>query len=89
PEPTSGDAPTAAVLTVPGPATPDTGADPAVEPIGPSAVPAQPVPGSVSRPRRPRRAASRPAGPPAGETDPDTSSEAGPDTGPGAGGDPV
>ena len=89
PEPTSGDAPTAAVLTVPGPVTPDTGVDPAVEPIGPSAVPAQPVPGSVTRPRRSRRAASRPAGPPVGETSPESSPEAGSEAGPEAGGDPV
>ncbi|MFI5954869.1 Rne/Rng family ribonuclease [Cryptosporangium sp. NPDC051539] len=39
---------------------------PATEPPGPVAVPAASVPAATSRPRRTRRAASRPAGPPEG-----------------------
>ncbi|NMH79115.1 Rne/Rng family ribonuclease [Pseudonocardia xinjiangensis] len=55
----SGDAPVAAVVTVP--ATPAAASEPAT----PVAVPPQPEPTGVTRPRRTRRAASRPAGPPA------------------------
>lgn len=60
PSATAGDAPVAAVLTVP--VTPEPGAAPA-----PVAVPPQPEPAPAARPRRARRAASRPAGPPAAE----------------------
>ena len=85
PEPTSGDSPVAAVLTVPGPAgTEPAAADPTSEPVEPPAVAPQPLPVAASRPRRARRAASRPAGPPAGDA-----AEAGTDTVPTVTGDPV
>ena len=78
PEATSGDAPVAVVLTVPGAdggsgevATVDA---PAVEgsptpapAVAVPSVPEQPAPSAATRPRRSRRAASRPAGPPAAE----------------------
>jgi len=60
PSATAGDAPVAAVLTMP--VTPEPSAAPA-----PVAVPPQPEPTPAARPRRARRAASRPAGPPAAE----------------------
>jgi ribonuclease E len=66
PAPTSGDAPAVAVVTVP--------AEGAAAPSAPTPVPPQPEPTVTARPRRARRAASRPAGPPpgaeSGETDP-------------------
>ncbi|WP_316690125.1 translation initiation factor IF-2 N-terminal domain-containing protein [Pseudonocardia sp. H11422] len=55
-----------------------TEAEPVVAGVQPTGVPAQPEPSTASRPRRSRRAASRPAGPPTGI-----------DAGEGAGGDPV
>jgi ribonuclease E len=58
PTATAGESPVAAVVTVPV----DT---PAAEPAPAPGVPPQPEPTVVSRPRRVRRAASRPAGPPA------------------------
>ncbi|MCO1656576.1 translation initiation factor IF-2 N-terminal domain-containing protein [Pseudonocardia humida] len=69
PAPASGDAPTAAVVTV-GADQASTGPAPAAAPVPP-----QPEPTAATRPRRARRAASRPAGPPAdgpapGEGDP-------------------
>ncbi len=81
PDPTSGDAPVAVVVTVPGPAAtgPDASPEPALA-VPPPVVPPQPAPSPVTRPRRSRRAASRPAGPPAAES---------PDAGADAGGDPV
>ena len=61
PTATVGDAPVAAVLTVP--SAPEATSEPAAEPV-PASVPAQAEPGPAVRPRRSRRAASRPAGPP-------------------------
>ena len=61
PKATVGDAPVAAVLTVP-----VTGGSNSSAPA-PVSVPPQPEPAVVSRPRRARRAASRPAGPPVAE----------------------
>jgi len=58
PTATAGDAPVAAVVTVPVDA-------PSSDPVPAPGVPPQPEPTMVSRPRRVRRAASRPAGPPA------------------------
>ncbi|MGI5131697.1 translation initiation factor IF-2 N-terminal domain-containing protein [Pseudonocardia sp. CA-107938] len=58
PTTTSGEAPAVGVVTVPAEAAPAAAAPP---------VPAQPEPTVTSRPRRARRAASRPAGPPVGE----------------------
>ncbi|MFD1530441.1 translation initiation factor IF-2 N-terminal domain-containing protein [Pseudonocardia aurantiaca] len=61
-----GDAPVAVVLTVPAPSAADaTATDIAVEPAVPVSAPPQPEPTGATRPRRARRAASRPAGPPA------------------------
>jgi ribonuclease E len=70
-----GDAPVAAVVTVP--SSPAAASEPAV----PAAVPPQPEPTVVTRPRRSRRAASRPAGPPV--------TDGAGDTGADTGGDPV
>jgi ribonuclease E len=66
---TEGEAPAAAVVTVAGPAESDTApstgsAAPPAEVAAPAVAP-QPEPTAASRPRRARRAASRPAGPPA------------------------
>jgi ribonuclease E len=58
PAPVAGDAPVAAVVTVPAARTASS------EPATPVAAPPQPEPTGVTRPRRTRRAASRPAGPP-------------------------
>ncbi|WP_344253777.1 Rne/Rng family ribonuclease, partial [Pseudonocardia hydrocarbonoxydans] len=84
PSATEGDAPAAAVLTVPEPAPAPVPAPVEAPPAAPvadpavAAVPPQPEPApAVTRPRRTRRAASRPAGPPPA-ADPST-----------AGGDPV
>jgi len=60
----TGDAPVAAVVTVP--ATPTTSAA-GSEQVVPVAVPPQPEPTATVRPRRSRRAAARPAGPPAAD----------------------
>jgi ribonuclease E len=61
-----GDAPTVAVVTVP--ATKPAEPEPVVTPAAVVAAPPQPDPSAVtSRPRRARRAASRPAGPPVAE----------------------
>ncbi|MHA6621355.1 translation initiation factor IF-2 N-terminal domain-containing protein [Pseudonocardia sp. DLS-67] len=62
PSAAAGDAPVAAVLTVP------SAAEPAAAPVS---VPPQPEPTPPARPRRARRAASRPAGPPAAEAEGD------------------
>ncbi|TQM38097.1 translation initiation factor IF-2 N-terminal domain-containing protein [Pseudonocardia cypriaca] len=64
PTATAGDAPAAAVLTMPSASESpsETSAAPA-----PVAVPPQPEPAPATRPRRTRRAASRPAGPPVAE----------------------
>ncbi|HET6259424.1 MAG TPA: translation initiation factor IF-2 N-terminal domain-containing protein [Pseudonocardia sp.] len=58
PAPVAGDAPVAAVVTVPAARTASS------EPATPVAAPPQPAPTGATRPRRTRRAASRPAGPP-------------------------
>ena len=74
PEPTSGDAPVAVVVTVPGPAA--TGPDASPEPAladRPPAVPPQPAPAPVTRPRRSpagRVSTGRTAGRRAGEPAP-------------------
>jgi ribonuclease E len=64
PTATSGDAPAVAVVTVP--AARD---ESAPDPVAPVSIPPQPTPAAATRPRRARRAASRPAGPPAAEGD--------------------
>jgi len=65
---TEGEAPAAAVVTVPVPvesdAGPGTGSGAPTADVAPAVAP-QPEPTAASRPRRGRRAASRPAGPPA------------------------
>jgi ribonuclease E len=81
-----GDTPVAAVLTVPAVTTGgagttgDVGTTDSAAADPPPVIPAQPTPAAATRPRRSRRAASRPAGPPAAEA-PEISSD--------AGGDPV
>lgn len=62
PAPASGDTPTVAVVTVPAARS-----ESAPDGVAPVAVQPQPIPTAASRPRRARRAASRPAGPPAAE----------------------
>jgi ribonuclease E len=64
PTATVGDAPVAAVLTVPSAPESSSATSPAPAPV---AVPPQPEPAPATRPRRSRRAASRPAGPPVAE----------------------
>ncbi|MBV9920760.1 MAG: ribonuclease E/G, partial [Pseudonocardia sp.] len=74
---TEGEAPAAAVVTVSAGPTPPA----ATDDVAPPAVAAQPEPTAATRPRRGRRAASRPAGPPV-----EANAEAGTDAN---GGDPV
>jgi ribonuclease E len=64
PSASAGDAPVAAVVTVASPAEPAAVAPSAPAQAVPVTAPPQPEPTPVARPRRARRAASRPAGPP-------------------------
>jgi ribonuclease E len=66
PTATVGDAPAAAVVTIPSTTVPST-PEPSAESATTAVVPPQPAPAPPARPRRARRAASRPAGPPAAE----------------------
>jgi ribonuclease E len=73
PTATAGDAPVVAVVTVPAAAAPDSEGPPvASEPAAAAAEPEGAPTGAPppARPRRPRRAASRPAGPPSVEAAP-------------------
>jgi ribonuclease E len=88
PDPTSGDAPVAVVVTVPAPAGSGADPGPADPPLAPPGIPPQPAPSAATRPRRTRRAASRPAGPPVADAA-ETATAIEAETGADPGSDPV